>query len=437
MFKKKYILLYLCLILSLIFLSACNNKTMLNINDKPNDKLEFVGYGFANEKLGFKGYENKVDKSNILIYFKGENIDNINITANYNKELYTDVIVSNNIGKYKDGSTLNVFQLFVPKDITSSKENLEKLKVTLKINDKEYQINTIPDDYSYTYNTISKGLETIVKSVFAYSFKGFGSKLSEQDFDDIKKDYTDLFAMKSSKILSFSLNEILDKYNSEILKNFNTYKDAYTKDLKIENNQTQKINSDDKEFSEKINNLFLFLTGNRLDEAINTEETKKKEETSQTTQPITTNITQDIIKDLKIGELIKTNDFEITIKKIEFSYDVMPDNTSSFYTHYPAKKDKVFIHIDTDVKNIGKRDLPVENLYSIFVDYNNGYNYTGKLVPETNDGDFSYDNMVSIKPLETIGVRGLVECPKEVEESKNPVEIKLNIDNTIYRYKIK
>lgn len=140
------------------------------------------------------------------------------------------------------------------------------------------------------------------------------------------------------------------------------------------------------------------------------------------------------IENIKIGDVITTDRMEITIKNIEFSYDILPDDTSSFYTHYPAESGQVYIHIDTDVKNIQKQDLGCDDIMQVVADYNDGYTYNGSAIPEDSSTGFTYANIESIKPLASLGVRFLVECPQEVEEADNPLFLILKVDNKDYKY---
>lgn len=146
---------------------------------------------------------------------------------------------------------------------------------------------------------------------------------------------------------------------------------------------------------------------------------------------------KDKVSKINIGDTIKDDRAEITINKIEFSYDVLPDDTSSFYTHYAAESGKVYIHIDTDVKNIQKQDLSCDEIMAVKVDYNNGYEYEGFPVPEDSSTGFTYANIVSIAPLSTQGVRFLVDCPQEVADSQNPVKVIFTLSNTEYEYVIR
>lgn len=133
---------------------------------------------------------------------------------------------------------------------------------------------------------------------------------------------------------------------------------------------------------------------------------------------------------ISVGETITTEYAEITINKAELSYDVLPDNTSGFYTHYEADSGNVYLHLDVDVKNLGKQNLGCDNILSAIANYNNGYTYSSFAAPEDSHLGFTYANITSIKPLETLGVHYLFKCPQEVEESSNPLFITIEPNST-------
>lgn len=133
---------------------------------------------------------------------------------------------------------------------------------------------------------------------------------------------------------------------------------------------------------------------------------------------------------IAIGDTITTDYAEITINKVELTYDVLPDDTSGFYTHYEADSGNVYLHLDLDVKNLGKQNLGCDEILSATADYNGAYTYTGFAVSEDSNTGFTYANITSIKPLETLGVHFLFKCPQEVEESTNPLFITLEPAST-------
>lgn len=148
--------------------------------------------------------------------------------------------------------------------------------------------------------------------------------------------------------------------------------------------------------------------------------------------------TQDI-KEIKNNDTIIISDYEFTLNNVSFSYDVKPANPPSWYSHYEAKSGKVYIFIDANIKNTGKTDLRCDKAYSVKADYNNGYTYDGFNVAEDSDGDFTYANITSITPLETLGDYYLIEVPEEVQNnSETPLSLIFTLkDNSKYKYVIR
>lgn len=112
---------------------------------------------------------------------------------------------------------------------------------------------------------------------------------------------------------------------------------------------------------------------------------------------------------------------EIIINNVELVYDVVPDNISGLYTHYEADQGNVYLHIYMDEKKWGKQNMACDKILKATSDYNSGYTYSGFPVPGDSNTGFTYANITSIKPLETLGVHYLFQCPQEVEESSNPL----------------
>ncbi len=137
---------------------------------------------------------------------------------------------------------------------------------------------------------------------------------------------------------------------------------------------------------------------------------------------------------VNVGDTITTDTMEFTIQKVELTYDVLPDDTSGFYSHYAADAGNVYLHIDADIKNLAKQNLSCDAIASLTADYNNGYTYSSFAVPEDSSTGFTYANITSIKPLETLGVHFLFKCPQEVEESSNPLFVTIEPANSSNSY---
>lgn len=144
------------------------------------------------------------------------------------------------------------------------------------------------------------------------------------------------------------------------------------------------------------------------------------------------------VQTITIGQTISTENYEATLNKVELSYDVQPENPPSYYNHYPAESGQVYVHVDMDIKNLQKQDMECDEIYSVVVDYNNGFTYKSFAVAEDTDGDFTYANITSVTPLQTMGVHALVDCPQEVETSSGLLYITITfMDGSQYKYVIR
>ncbi|WMJ90334.1 hypothetical protein [Anaerocolumna sp. MB42-C2] len=172
----------------------------------------------------------------------------------------------------------------------------------------------------------------------------------------------------------------------------------------------------------------------QIKELKDTETAVKDNQTEATTSESTETESNTSIKEIKEGDTISTDRMKIKIKKIELTYDVLPDDTSGFYTHYAADSGQVYIHVDTDVKNKQKQDLACDDIMTIQADYNDGFTYDSFTVPEDSSTGFTYSNITTIQPLQTMGIRFLIDCPKEVEEENNPLSLIFTVDDKKYKY---
>ena len=151
----------------------------------------------------------------------------------------------------------------------------------------------------------------------------------------------------------------------------------------------------------------------------------------------TVNQQENKIQSVNSGDKIITDSMEIKINSVELTYDVLPDDTSGFYTHYAADAGKVYIAVDASVTNKAKRNLDCDEIGKIVADYNNGYTYRGFVVVKDSNTGFTYANITSIDPLETKGIKWLIECPEEVEISSNPLFLEFTIDGGKYKLVIR
>lgn len=144
------------------------------------------------------------------------------------------------------------------------------------------------------------------------------------------------------------------------------------------------------------------------------------------------------IVELKPDETIKTDDYEFTLTKVEFSYDVKPSDTSGSYMSYQADSGKVYINAVVKIKNLMERNIRIDELYKISAVYSDKYNYEGFVVVDVgNNFDWS-SSYSAASPLETAKTHGLIDCPKEVASSANALYVDFVLaDGVTYRYTIR
>lgn len=68
---------------------------------------------------------------------------------------------------------------------------------------------------------------------------------------------------------------------------------------------------------------------------------------------------------------------------------------------------------------------------------NDGNTYSGFPIVEDSVTSFTYANISQVDPLETKGMKYLIDCPEEVEKTTNPLFLILTLDNQEYKMVIR
>lgn len=169
-----------------------------------------------------------------------------------------------------------------------------------------------------------------------------------------------------------------------------------------------------------------------------TEEPQKQKKSTVVSTVIPAETVPAAPEEIKIGDTIETDSFSLKLNKVELSRRVEPDNPPSYYTYYQAESEHIYIYVNASVTNKEKYALECDEIYSVTADYDGGYEYKGFNIADDNDGDFTYANITSINPLETLGVHCLVDCPQIVEEEGKALSITITLKNgSKYKYNIK
>ncbi len=137
---------------------------------------------------------------------------------------------------------------------------------------------------------------------------------------------------------------------------------------------------------------------------------------------------------IALGETILGADYEFTLTNVTFSYEVLPPNTSSVYTSYPADSGKVYIDVSADLKNTMERNIRIDELFTVSACYDGKYQYPGFTVVGDDNQFIWASSYTAALPLETCKAHGLIECPVEVDTSGKSVVVTIEIDGAPYEY---
>ena len=137
---------------------------------------------------------------------------------------------------------------------------------------------------------------------------------------------------------------------------------------------------------------------------------------------------------IALGETILGADYEFTLTNVTFSYEVLPPNTSSVYTSYPADSGKVYIDVSADLKNTMERNIRIDELFTVSACYDGKYQYPGFTVVGDDNQFIWASSYTAALPLETCQAHGLIECPVEVDTSGKSVVVTIEIDGVPYEY---
>ena len=142
---------------------------------------------------------------------------------------------------------------------------------------------------------------------------------------------------------------------------------------------------------------------------------------------------------LGFGDTVKTNDYEFTLNKVKFSYDILPDDTSGYYHHFTPDSGNLYIDIDASVKNLMKRDIMIRELFTAEAVYGDGYTYNGSVAVVYDGSMFHYvGNYSAAAPLQTCHAHYMIQCPQEVENSLKSLYVVIHLaDGNAYRYYIR
>lgn len=136
---------------------------------------------------------------------------------------------------------------------------------------------------------------------------------------------------------------------------------------------------------------------------------------------------------LAVGQSVEDEDYaSIQLQSVEYTSDLLPSNTSSYYTHYEVDNaDNIYLVTKFDVTNYQGTAKQQDSFVSVKAVYMDKYTYTGFVVVEDTDGE-GFGRYESIDPLSTRHLFVLIEVPKVVMDK--PAELSITFNGKEYSY---
>lgn len=136
---------------------------------------------------------------------------------------------------------------------------------------------------------------------------------------------------------------------------------------------------------------------------------------------------------LSAGELVSTEDYELTLESVLITGDVMPPKPASYYQHYEADQGKKFVDICFAYKNLAASAVGADEILTGSLLYCGRYKYRGSTaIEEMNRGSFGYANITSIDPLAAEYLHYLFEIPESAAESDGSLSATIFVNGDAY-----
>jgi len=125
------------------------------------------------------------------------------------------------------------------------------------------------------------------------------------------------------------------------------------------------------------------------------------------------------VEDVASFKLLDTN----------YTVDVLPPNTSGYYTHYSVDDpaNDIYFVVYCDLTNLSASNISADDMISIKAIFDDKYEYNANMALEEKDGTgFDYASITSVGPLETRKGVFMFEIPKKVQD--------MSVELSIYFY---
>lgn len=138
-------------------------------------------------------------------------------------------------------------------------------------------------------------------------------------------------------------------------------------------------------------------------------------------------------KKIKVGDTIDETDYaKFEFHGTEYTDDLLPSNTSGFYSHYPIDdSNNTYLVVKFDITNYMSSAKDCESFVGIKASYMDKYNYTGFVVVEDSDGA-GFNSYEDISPLAVRHFYYLIKVPKTVIENEAVLTITFHNQDYIF-----
>ncbi|MEE3481232.1 MAG: DUF4352 domain-containing protein [Lachnospiraceae bacterium] len=124
----------------------------------------------------------------------------------------------------------------------------------------------------------------------------------------------------------------------------------------------------------------------QTNESTSNDSSNKVTDSNQTTDNQSTESELDY-QTVNLGDTITTDFVEITVDSASTSKDILPTDTSSVYSHYPAEDGSTYFFLKGTIKNTGTDKYDAEDM-RITLTFDDKYNYDGQALIDDGGSDF-------------------------------------------------
>lgn len=135
------------------------------------------------------------------------------------------------------------------------------------------------------------------------------------------------------------------------------------------------------------------------------------------------------------GDIIEEEDFaKLEFKGAMYTDDLLPSNTSGFYTHYEVEdSNNTYLAVEMNLTSYQSSARDLESFVGVKATYMDKYSYTGFIVVEESDKT-GFDSYAELAPLTESRAFVLIEVPETVTENDALIEVSFAGKEYLYAF---